>query len=201
MDLYFSRCVNEPSSRTGSPSMRRYVTRPRQSSGPSTTWWGPGSAARTPGSSWLPAKSSSSQQSPWPRSQSWWGNTTRQARSQHYIVKSLTVKLVLFQSPVWEFWKLKCWPRSQDKEDKSEDKPAAQTNEAKDKSVKVAQAKNGQAYQVMFDDSQQKMKMQKPATASFNHSKLPPIVMKGQGPGQDLRRLSAQNWRKQRKQV
>merc|ERR1719471_273352 len=25
--------------------------------------------------------------------------------------------------------------------------------------------------------------------------------MKGQGPGQDLRRLSAQNWRKQRKQV
>ena len=67
--------------------------------------------------------------------------------------------------------------------------------------MKVAQAKNGQAYQVMFDDSQQKMKMQKPATASFNHSKLPPIVMKGQGPGQDLRRLSAQNWRKQRKQV
>ena len=50
----------------------------------------------------------------------------------------------------------------------------------------------------MFDDSQQKLKMQKPATA-FNHSKLPPIVMKG--PGQDLRRLSAQNWRKQRKQV
>ena len=92
-------------------------------------------------------------------------------------------------------------PDPPDKEDKSEDKPAAQATEAKDKSVKVAQAKNGQAYQVMFDDSQQKMKMQKPATASFNHSKLPPIVMKGQGPGQDLRRLSAQNWRKQRKQV
>ena len=89
-----------------------------------------------------------------------------------------------------------------DKEAKSEDKPAAPpASEAKDKNVKVAQAKNGQAYQVMFDDSQQKMKMQKPATASFNHSKLPPIVMKGQGPGQDLRRLSAQNWRKQRKQV
>lgn len=103
---------------------------------------------------------------------------------------------------MWEFW-LKCWPRPLDKEDKAEDKPVAQAqpSEAKDKSVKVAQAKNGQAYQVMFDDSQQKMKMQKPATASFNHSKLPPIVMKGQGPGQDLRRLSAQNWRKQRKQV
>ena len=103
---------------------------------------------------------------------------------------------------MWEFW-LRFWPRPLDKEDKAEDKPAAQAqpSEAKDKSVKVAQAKNGQAYQVMFDDSQQKMKMQKPATASFNHSKLPPIVMKGQGPGQDLRRLSAQNWRKQRKQV
>lgn len=49
----------------------------------------------------------------------------------------------------------------------------------------------------MFDDSQQKLKMQKPATA-FNHSKLPPIVMKQGGQGQDLRRLSAKNWKKQR---
>ena len=101
--------------------------------------------------------------------------------------------------------RVKCWPRPPDNEAKSEDKPAAppasDKAKDKDKNVKVAQAKNGQAYQVMFDDSQQKMKMQKPATASFNHSKLPPIVMKGQGPGQDLRRLSAQNWRKQRKQV
>lgn len=69
----------------------------------------------------------------------------------------------------------------------------------KKNSIKVAQGKNGQAYQVMFDEGQQKMKMTKPATATFNHSKLPPIVMKNQAP--DLRRLSAKNWKKQRNQV
>ena len=88
----------------------------------------------------------------------------------------------------------------------SSDAPAARSVSAvareqanKKNSVKVAQGKNGQAYQVMFDDGQ-KMKMTKPATATFNHSKLPPIVMKNQG-APDLRRLSAKNWKKQRNQV
>ena len=56
--------------------------------------------------------------------------------------------------------------------------------------------KNGEAYQVVFDDSE-KMKMRKP-TASLAGSKLPPIVMKQP---QDLRHLSAKNWKKQRSQV
>ena len=70
---------------------------------------------------------------------------------------------------------------------------------AGDKGVKVAKGKGGEAFQVVFNESQQKMKVQKPSTA-FSHSKLPPIVMKqgGQGQGQDLRRLSAKNWKKQR---
>jgi len=61
--------------------------------------------------------------------------------------------------------------------------------------------KNGEAYQVVFDDSE-KMKMRKP-TASLAGTKLPPIVMKqpGNKQQQDLRHLSAQNWRKQRNQV
>jgi len=56
--------------------------------------------------------------------------------------------------------------------------------------------KNGEAYQVVFDESE-KMKMRKP-TASLAGSKLPPIVMKQQ---QDLRHLSAKNWKKQRNQI
>jgi len=61
--------------------------------------------------------------------------------------------------------------------------------------------KNGEAYQVVFDDSE-KMKMRKP-TASLAGSKLPPIVMKQSNSkqGQDLRHLSAKNWKKQRNQV
>ena len=61
--------------------------------------------------------------------------------------------------------------------------------------------KNGEAYQVVFDDSEN-MKMRKP-TASLAGSKLPPIVMKQSNSkqGQDLRHLSAKNWKKQRNQV
>ena len=54
----------------------------------------------------------------------------------------------------------------------------AQEKAPADKNTKVAQSKNGEAYQVMFDAGQ-KMKMQKPSTA-FSKSKLPPIVMKQQ---------------------
>ena len=54
----------------------------------------------------------------------------------------------------------------------------AQDKAPADKNTKVAQSKNGEAYQVMFDAGQ-KMKMQKPSTA-FSKSKLPPIVMKQQ---------------------
>ena len=81
--------------------------------------------------------------------------------------------------------------------DQSAAKDDKDTNKT-DKNKKVAQSKNGQAYQVMFDDGQ-KMKMTKPSTATFNQSKLPPIVMKNQS--QDLRRVSAKNWKKQRSQV
>jgi len=69
---------------------------------------------------------------------------------------------------------------------------------AKDKDgMKLAESKNGAAFQVMFDGSQN-MKMQKPSTA-FSKSKLPPIVHKQQA--QDLRKLSAKNWKRQRNQV
>ena len=60
--------------------------------------------------------------------------------------------------------------------------------------------KNGEAYQVVFDDSE-KMKTRK-TTAALAGNKLPPIVMKqASGKPQDLRHLSAKNWRKQRNQI
>jgi len=82
------------------------------------------------------------------------------------------------------------------KTDQTDQKPA---EKAKNKDgMKLAESKNGAAFQVMFDGSQNP-KMQKPSTA-FSKSKLPPIVMKQQQ-SQDLRKLSAKNWKRQRNQV
>lgn len=78
----------------------------------------------------------------------------------------------------------------------------AKTEEVKpkeEKSQKVAQKKNGEAYQVVFDDSD-KMRTRKP-TAAMAPSKLPATVVRQGTHKQDLRYLSAKNWKKQRQQV
>jgi len=80
---------------------------------------------------------------------------------------------------------------------KIEEKP--KEDKAKDKSQKVAQKKNGEAYQVVFDDSD-KMRTRKP-TAAIAPSKLPATVVRQGTHKQDLRYLSAKNWKKQRQQV
>jgi len=71
-------------------------------------------------------------------------------------------------------------------------------DKTKEKPQKVAQKKNGEAYQVVFDDTD-KMRTRKPTTA-IAPSKLPATVVRN-GAKQDLRYLSASNWRKQRHQV
>jgi len=78
-------------------------------------------------------------------------------------------------------------------------KEVIKSKEEKEKPQRVAQKKNGEAYQVVFDDSE-KMRTRKP-TAAMVPSMLPATVVRQGAPKQDLRYLSARNWRKQRQQV
>jgi hypothetical protein len=80
-----------------------------------------------------------------------------------------------------------------------EDKQKEGKEKEKEKIQKVAQKKNGEAYQVVFDDSN-KMRTRKP-TAAMAPSKLPATVVRQGTHKQDLRYLSAKNWKKQRQQV
>jgi len=80
-----------------------------------------------------------------------------------------------------------------------ENKTQEEKMKTKENSNKVAQKKNGEAYQVVFDNSD-KMRTRKP-TAILAPSKLPATVVRKGGQKQDLRYLSANNWRKQRQQV
>jgi len=78
-------------------------------------------------------------------------------------------------------------------------KEDVKNKQEKEKPQKVAQKRNGEAYQVVFDDNE-KMRTRKP-TAAMAPSKLPATVVRQGTHKQDLRYLSAKNWKKQRQQV
>jgi len=84
-------------------------------------------------------------------------------------------------------------------EDAKKEEVKSKEEKEKEKPQRVAQKKNGEAYQVVFDESE-KMRTRKP-TAAMVPSKLPATVVRQGTQKQDLRYLSAKIWKKQRQQV